>query len=76
MWYQVVVPCKLKKVKGRWIDRVIYPATGCQLYTREKAIEVLKQFYNRNPWKEGDERECWAEGDNDRFTLHFPDLLI
>ena len=70
MNYKVIVPY-LRKRKF-----VSYPASGCTLYSREQAIEVLKRFYERCPWKDGDERECWAEGEHERFTLHFPEILI
>ena len=75
--FKVVVPLKKKlKVKGNWITRVTYPASGASLYTREQAIDVLRKFYQRCPWLEGDNRECWAEGERERFTLHFPEQLV
>ena len=75
--FKVVVPLKKKmKVKGDWIAHVTYPASGASLYTREQAIDVLRKFYQRSPWLEGDKRECWAEGEHERFTLHFPSRLV
>ena len=75
--FKVVVPLKKKmKVNGGWIRHVTYPATGCSLYTREQAIDVLRKFYQRSPWLEGENRECWAEGEHERFTLYFPDQLV
>jgi len=68
--YKVIVPY-LRKNK-----LVSYPASGCQLYTREQAIDVLKKFYQRSPWNDGDKQEPWAEGDSERFTLHYPELLV
>jgi len=75
--FKVVVPLKKKmKVNGRWISHVTYPASGTSLYTREQAIEVLRTFHQRCPWHEGDDRECWAEDEHERFTLHFPESLV
>lgn len=75
--FKVVVPLKnKKKISRRWITHVTYPPTGCSLYTREQAIDVLRKFYQRYPWLEGDSRECWAEGEHERFTLHFPEQLV
>jgi len=75
--FKVIVPLKeRKKVKGRWVYAVSYPWTGDPLYTRERAIEVMKQFYLRCPWEEGDQREIYAEGTGERFTLHYPQRLV
>ncbi len=68
--FQVIVPyLKTRKL-------VSYPPSGHPLYSRDTAIEVLKVFYQRCPWEEGDERECWAESEHERFTLHFPEMLL
>lgn len=75
--FKVFVPLKnKKKIKGRWITHVTYPATGFPPYTREQATNVLKRFYKKSPWQESDHQECWAESNNERFTLHFPKLLV
>lgn len=74
--FKVIVPCKPRKHGRRWITAVSYPASGCSLYTREEAVAVLRRFYARRQWPEGGEWECWAEGERERFTLHFPDLLV
>lgn len=68
MTFKVIVPCRKKLVS--------YPPKGHNLYTRQEAIDVLKRFYSRAPWKEGDQRECWAESETERFTLHFPNNLL
>jgi hypothetical protein len=77
--YQVFVPLKkpIKSLRsGEIKTQVTYPAKGQPLYSREQAIEVLRTFYGRFPWKEGSELECWAESENERFTLHFPTNLL
>ena len=75
--FKVVVPLKNKmKANGYWITHVTYPASGTSLYTRDQAIDVLRKFYQRSPWLDGDDRECWAEGEHERFTIHFPEQLV
>lgn len=64
--FRVIVPClRLRKL-------IAYPARGHALYNRHEAMAILQRFYDRAPWKEGDERECWAESENERFTLAVP----
>jgi hypothetical protein len=77
--YKVIVPLKkpIKSIKSKEVyTQVSYPASGNSLYTREQAIQVLKTFYGRFQWEEGSELECWAESENERFTLHFPTNLL
>ena len=75
--FRVVVPLQnKKKINRHWITHVTYPASGTSLYIRDQAIDVLRRFYQRSPWQEGDSRECWAEGEYERFTLHFPEQLV
>ena len=74
--FKVIVPCKQRKVRGRFITSVSYPSSGHSLYTRQEAIDLLKTLYNRCPWDEGGEREAWAESDSERFTLHYPVNLV
>lgn len=76
--FQVFVPLKnpVRMTDGRKITQVTFPTSGESLYTREQATNVLKTFYGRFPWEEGSELECWAESENERFTLHFPTNLL
>jgi hypothetical protein len=76
--FQVFVPLKnpVRMTDGRKITQVTFPTSGESLYTREQATNVLKTFYGRFPWEEGSELECWAESENERFTLHFPEMLL
>lgn len=71
--FRVIVPYYHNKPHSRWIT---YPGSGQPFYTRGQAINLLKTFFRRAPWEEGDERECWAESDDERFTLHFPVNLL
>lgn len=63
--YKILVPYGKKKI-------VRYPASGEPFYTRERAVEILKRFYSRCPWQDGDDREPWAEGPGERFTIFYP----
>ena len=61
--FRVFVPSR----KGRTVS---YPPSGHPLYSREEAVMILQRFYGRSPWEEGGKLECWAESENERFTLH------
>ncbi len=75
--FKVLVPVvPPKKVRGRYLRCVSYPASGQSLYTREQAVNLLKRLYERCPWQAWDEREAWAENERERFTLHFPENLL
>lgn len=65
MTYRVIVPRSGKTA-------VSYPPSGHALYTRDQAIEILRRFHSRAPLPDGDEREPYAEGPTERFTIHFP----
>jgi hypothetical protein len=59
--YRVIVLCRT----GRSVS---YPPTGFPLYTRQKAIDLLKRFKARG----GDcTLDCWAEAPHCRFDLEW-----
>ncbi len=54
----------------KYPDGVSYPGTGCPLYTREQAIEVLqKMVANGRPSDWEHEYGAYAEGPSERFVL-------
>ncbi len=61
--------------KGRSLRYASYPASGCSLYSRAEAVKLLQRFHARHPYPEGHEMTPYAEGDHERFDVHFPDDL-
>jgi hypothetical protein len=64
--FRIIVPCKPRKRGRRIIEAVSYPFSGYPLYTKEEAIELLKEF--------PDSAGAYAESETRRFALDTLDI--
>lgn len=73
--FKIVVPCRPRFVKHKWINVVVYPGTGFPLYTKEETIAHLKSFEARgmDAWAESESRGQFALDTLDIYNSLYPE---
>jgi len=68
--FTVVIPIERKKVKGRWIEALTLPCSGCRPYTFDEAWLILETYAAKRGWgEEAGVLDCYATGERQNMDL-------
>jgi hypothetical protein len=71
--FTVVIPIERKKVKGRWVEALTLPCSGCLPYTFDEAWLILEVYAAKRGWRQteydGAIDDCYATGERQNMDL-------